>query len=70
MVFGVGKWEALGFLFIASGLIAEYATKHFFPKRPDIFKELTELNRRLNDLEAKTDETNSTVTAMQFRGKS
>ena len=63
---GFSPADAAGSLFLLLALQAEVITSHLFPKRPDLFKEVLDLQAQLNTLREKSDEMDRDLTGLKM----
>lgn len=66
MTVGFSIADAIGALVILGGLLAKTVIDHKFPKLPDLFKEMVDLQNRQSALEAEKDEIQRDLTALKF----
>lgn len=63
---GLSLADALGAFVILGSFIAKTVTDYQFPQRPDLFKEMIDLQNRQSALEAEKDQIQSDLTALKF----
>lgn len=66
LVLGFGMAEAAGSLFILLALESQKVIAYLFPKRPDVFAEITELQKQLAEIKDKEEEHSREITALRF----
>ena len=66
IVAGVSFSDCLGLLIVLSAIQLERITSYIYPKRPDLFHEISLVQHDLTELQKKADSTESDVTALKF----
>lgn len=63
---GLSLYDWLGILILFLAVQSDRVTGHLFPKRIDLFSEVSELDERLKYVQLKFDEMESDITALKF----
>lgn len=66
MIMGLNLSDCLGAFVILAAQLVTPIVQNKYPKQPDLFKEITELELRLLTSEAKIDAVESDVTGLKF----
>lgn len=57
-------YDCIGVLVVLAYAAVDYVVSHLFPERPDLFKDVAQLQSQITDLSKKFDAVESEVTAL------
>lgn len=66
LMLGLTFADSLGTLFILAAIHLKTVIEYKFPKRPDLFKEMIELQEKISQLTAKVDTAQFDLNALKF----
>lgn len=66
LALGLTISDALALFVILAGLIGRSISDYLYPKRPDLFREMLEIKKSIDDVRAKSDEHERDLTALKF----